>query len=156
MLLQAGERPVASDLVDGYERGTLYPGYLHLTNRRIVFEGRTYEGGVGWITKTIFDVQLYQIANVLAMTGQKGKRILRLEAANGWSYNFETPLAQNWAQTISQWKSVSLPPPPPPPAQGQSNVIVNVPQPTVYLHCKHCGKLNSGGTGRCSSCGAAL
>jgi hypothetical protein len=156
MLLQNGERPVSTDLVNGFERGMLLSGTLHLTDRRIVFEARTWEVGVGWITRTMFDVYLHHISNVIALPGQKGKAILRLEGSNGWSYNFETPQAQNWARVISQWKGASAPPPPPAHLGQPSHVTINVPQPTVYLHCKHCGKLNGGGASRCSSCGAAL
>lgn len=160
MLLQQGERFIASHTADGYFGGARFSGQLHLTNQRLVFEAAVWEPGVGWTTRTLADLHLGQISNLTVSSGQKAGMILRVEAGSRGAYNFTTPHAQNWMHAISRARSESVPPPPPPrdvpPPPPPPQLVVNVPQPQVFLHCRHCGTLNQGGKERCTSCGAAL
>lgn len=160
MLLQPGEKLIASHTADGFFGGAKFPGMLHLSNQRLVFEAGVWEAGVGWTTRTLADLPLWQVTNVTVSAGQKAGMVLRIETGRGTGYNFTTPHAQNWMHAISQARSQSAPPPPPPraapPPPPAPQVVVNLPQPQVYLHCRHCGSLNQSGKERCASCGAAL
>jgi len=176
MILQAGEKPVASEqipwatgpgafqhligalqLTNYSVAGQPLSGNLYLTDRRIVFEGMTREVGIGYMPKTMLDLSLAQITNVIATLGPNRQPLLRVEAGPGFAYTFATPNAQNWVAAILGWRSSLL-------SAGTSSqptttpVVVQVqqPQPTVYLHCKQCGTLSPAGSSRCSSCGAAL
>ncbi len=160
MILQSGEQMLGREAMDGIWQGVLQPGILHLTNRRLVFEGSVWEAGVGWVPKTIVDLALIRITNITTSADPKGIPVMRIEAGPGWAYSFKSPRVPHWADSIRNWSShaVSQIPPPPPPVAGppSGGVVVNVPQPQVFLHCRHCGTLNPAATLRCSSCGASL
>jgi hypothetical protein len=99
-----------------------------------------------------------------------GRPIFNVQTQRG-GHRYKTDDADRWYQEVSRAKS-SAPPPPPWGMHQGGPVVVNVhaaqaPQyappppppapPQVFLHCRHCGNLNSpGGTGRCQSCGAGL
>ena len=176
MILQPGERPIASEqiawatgpgalqqLVGALQitnyavAGQPLSGNLYLTDRRIVFEGMVHELGVGHVPKTMLDLSLSQITNAVAMVGPNRQPLFRVEAGPGFAYTFATPNAQNWVGAILGWRSSLLASGAPSPAKPVPIVVqVQQPQPTVYLHCKQCGTLSPAGSSRCSSCGAAL
>ncbi len=161
MILQGGERGIASEQVEAAVGDQLQSGYLYLTNARLVFEGLFLEPTVGWAPRTLLDLQLGQISNVVAMPGRRDRHTLRVEAGRGFVYTFVTPNAMNWVQSIVQAKrSASAAPAPAAPPSPGAPVVVNIQQsstaPAVFLHCRHCGTLAPAGAVHCTGCGAPL
>lgn len=161
MILQPGEKAIASEPVQAVVGAQFQTGYLYLTSSRLVFEGLFHEPSVGWVPRTLLDLYLGHITNVVAVPGRKNRHTLRVEAGREYAYTFVTPNAANWASSIlgarrgappvsASTQTAAAPPP----------VVVNVQQapsqPTVFLHCTHCGSLNAAGSTHCTSCGATL
>lgn len=161
MILQAGEQGIASEQLEVVLGDRTQSGYLYLTSSRLIFEGLFLEHPVGWLPRTLLDLHLGQITNALAMSGRRDRHTLRVEAGRGYVYTFVTPNAAGWVNSIIQAKAkVPTVPAASPPMAGHSPIVVNVQQapsqPSVYLHCKHCGSLNASGSVHCTSCGATL
>jgi hypothetical protein len=174
LILHPGERLIASEQMrwssgpwhSPHQMGPQGPtGMLYVTNSRIIFEAVQYEGpGIGYAPRTVMDLGLNQVTNVRAFPGAKGEGLLRVEAGPNYICTFGTQNALNWARAISETRStlVSTPPPPPPPTGGAPTtpLVVQVQQqpaqPSVFLHCRHCGSLSPAGSSRCASCGAGL
>jgi hypothetical protein len=161
MILQQGERPIASEFVQAVVGEQVQSGYLYLTNARLVFEGLFFESSVGWVPRTLLDLHVVQISNVVAIAGRSNRHTLRVEAGRGYVYTFVTPNAPSWASSLVQAKQ-SAPPMVAHVAHSAAPVpvVVNIrqepTQPTVFLHCKHCGSLAAAGSVHCTSCGASL
>jgi hypothetical protein len=161
MILQPGERAIASERVETVVGATGQAGHLYLTNVRIVFEGFFHESGVGWVPRTLLDLHLAHVSNVVAVPGRRNRNVLRVEAGRGYVYTFVTANAANWVGSILQAKQGAPQlPASPGPSTAPVPVVVNVQQtpsqPTVYLHCRHCGSLAAAGSVHCTSCGATL
>lgn len=168
MILQPGERPIASEqilwsvgpgLLHGLAEklqltnyglgGSRLSGILYLTNFRLVFEVIARDLTVGYIPKTVLDLTLSQITNAVAVRRADGQAVLSVEAGVQGAHTFATPNAENWVTAIVSSRNTLI--------ASKENQRGTVPfQPTVYLHCKHCGSLNPAGTTRCTSCGATL
>ncbi len=162
MILQTGERGIHYESLTAMNGQLAQPGTLYLTDRRLVFEGMMPDAAVGWAPRTLLDLHLTHITNVIAVPGPKGKHLLRVEATGGYVYNFITPTANLWADAVYRGRQLVVAPSSVgPPGHGAGTPVqVHIHQqattPTVYLHCRHCGTLNPAGTQRCTSCGAAL
>lgn len=161
MILQTGEQGIASEQVQALVGAQFQRGYLYLTSSRIVFEGLFQEGPVGWVPRTLLDLHLGQVTNVIAIPGKRNRHTLRIEAGRGFVYTFVTPNAPNWASSILQARPKAPSAVAPTHASsGPAPVVVNVQQassqPSVFLHCRHCGSLAPAGSVHCSSCGATL
>ncbi len=159
MILQAGEQGLASESVSALSGPSLQSGYLYLTSHRIVFEGLFFEPPVGWVPRTLLDLPLVQVSNVVAVPGRKDRHTLRVEAGRGYVYTFVTPNAHGWVRSILTARG-KAPAPSRTPEPSSAGIVVNVPvgspQPSVFLHCRHCGSLAPAGSVHCSSCGATL
>jgi hypothetical protein len=135
------------------------PGWLYVTNHRVVFE---VAGPTPW---TAYEQGIDGVSNVHtgAIPASKGvQELLTIEGARG-RYIFEVKGARAWANAIINANSNStLPPPPyiPPPPPGHvppGQVVINVPvqpPPKVMMHCRNCGSLYDATNGRCDKCGA--
>jgi hypothetical protein len=160
MILQAGERTIASEPVESLVGPALQNGYLYLTNVRLVFEGLFWEGQIGWIPRTLLELYVHQISNAIAAPGKGTRQTLRIEAGRGYVYTFTSLNAAYWVNSIVKAKAAAPAAPAAAATGGQVPVIVNVQQPpsqpTVFLHCKHCGSLSAAGSMHCTSCGATL
>jgi hypothetical protein len=171
MILHPGEQRIAGENVEANAAPPFQPGTLYLTNLRLVFEGLYQEqppGGLldnlfsgpppGLVPRTLLDLPLAYISNVVAVPGRGNRHVLRIESGQ-YPYTFVTPNAQNWAHSIIEARS-RAPRPITPTSPGHAPVVVNVQQtpsqPSVFLYCKHCGTLNAAGHVHCTSCGAAL
>jgi hypothetical protein len=172
MILHPGEQGIASEPVLGGGRPDWQSGTLYLTSQRLVFEGLVAEvsteptlGGLSYrqravmVPQTLLELQLTQITNLLAVPGHQGRHTLRVEAGRGYNYVFAMPNPQNWVGPVLSARTAALTAA----ASAQGNRTPQhfggapgPAQPMVYLHCTHCGSLNSAGIVRCSSCGAAL
>jgi len=161
MILQAGEQGIASEQVLAVMGPSPQSGYLYLTNTRLVFEGLFSEPSIGLVPRTLLDLHLVQVTNVVAVAGKRNRNTLRVEAGRGYVYTFVMPDAHTWANFIIRARSKAPSPVSAAPASSvPPPVIVNVQQassqPTVFLHCTHCGSLNAAGSVHCTSCGATL
>lgn len=160
-MLLPGERAIASEPVQAVLGANLQSGHLYLTNVRLVYEGFFHEPSVGWVPRTLLDLHLGHVTNVVAIPGKRNRSTLRIEAGRGYVYTFLTPSATNWVSSIVQARQGAPQMPLPASAMGaHAPVVVNVhpapAQPSVYLHCKHCGALATAGSVHCTSCGATL
>jgi hypothetical protein len=173
MLLQPDEKVVLTETLEASIGGATYPGTLYLTDRRLVFEGKVSSGLLSTaIPTTMVDVGLHSISNLMVHAPVVGRPLLQVESWQG-RFSFRTRSATQWRDQITTTRSAlgSVPrPPPPPPPRGfvppppppptNQPVVIHLHQdnanPSVYLHCRHCGTLNPSGSTRCTSCGAAL
>jgi len=161
MMLYPGEQAIASDRVEAIVGPQVRLGNLHLTNLRLVFEGFFQEPAVGWVPRTVLDLHLGYVTNVVAVPGAKERHTLRVEAGLGYVYTFVSPIAHKWMEAILRAKQQAPAAPSSAARPGAANpVVVNVQsapsQPSVFLHCKHCGSLTAAGSVHCTSCGATL
>jgi len=169
MILHPGEHGIASEPVEGVAGPSVSRGRLYLTNLRLVFEGMVPEQVPGggyellgpsttWVPRTLLDLPLVHITNIVGVPGSNNRHTLRVEAGP-YAYSFLTPRAHEWVQTIYLARE-KAPAPISPGAAMQAPVVVHVQQtpaqPSVFLHCKHCGSLCAAGSVHCISCGAAL
>ena len=172
VLLLPGERIVVRSGAAKISPSGRHAGYLTLTDRRLIFEGQVAKSALdsivgGGSMTTLMDLPLGYVYNVHFDKSILGRQILRVEAL-GDSHEFRELDANSWKNAIASAKAAAPPAPVPKAAVRASEstrpggpVIVHVqapvaPQPQVFLHCTHCGKLNTPGIGRCSSCGATL
>lgn len=154
MMLNPGERAIAQDpitqsWVPGYPLTD--PGFLHLTNHRLVFEAVPR----GSMPRTLVDLNLSQITNVTWGPGAKGTILLRVESGPTYSCTFSTLNARNCAEAIQKARADYLEAS----ARARSaeqHAPSSGSKPMVYLHCKHCGTLNDAGSAHCTGCGASL
>jgi len=155
MILESGEHWIASQNVESITRPWSEPGQLILTNLRLVFEGSFYQPGVGSVPRTLLDLRLGQILNVVAAPGQLNRNVLRVEAGGQFVYTFVMPNAPDWAHSIVQARAKA--PPVPSGYVGQGPVVVSVQAPAapkIMMHCRNCGALYDATKGRCDKCGA--
>ena len=143
MLLNSGESLIVGEYirssnVPGVSFGE--PGHLHVTNRRLVFDGAR---GI------IVNIDLGKITDLRAAVGPEGPALLvfsgRLVCV------LVTVNATNLVSAITSARAAALQPPPPAPGPPSETG-----KPLVFLHCRHCGTLSPAGVLRCASCGAAL
>jgi hypothetical protein len=167
MLLNPKEQLIFSEQVETGSGATRHEGTLYLTDSRILFEGKVSQGTFGGaVPVTLMNVSLSSVSNVMVSAPVIGRALLQIETNKG-AFSFRTKSAQIWSDQITGARSRAPPPPPPrltrpqtpQPSSGQPIVIhlrQDNAQPAVFLHCRYCGTLNQSGTGRCTSCGAAL
>lgn len=170
MLLQPGEQAVYSELVETGAGATRHEGTLYLTNSRILFEAKIGKGSAGAAPATLMNVHLSYVSNVIVASPMLGRALLQIETTKG-VFSFKTKAAQVWSDQIAGARARAPPPPPPKPprtvvsstsaAGGMPQPVVihlhqDSAQPSVFLHCTHCGTLSPSGTSRCTSCGASL
>lgn len=168
MLLQPNEQVSYSEQVETGAGATRHEGTLYLTNLRMLFEAKIGKGSSGASAATLMNVHLSYVTNVIVASPMLGRAILQVETTKG-VFSFKTKNAQIWSDQIAGARARAPPPPkpprtaaPPPPVPGASPqpVVIHLHQdavqPSIFLHCTHCGTLNPVGTSRCTSCGASL
>ena len=160
MIVQPGEQGIASEQVEAVFGPNLRRGSLHLTSLRLVFEGLFWEPPLGWVPRTLLDLPLAQVTNAVAIPGKRDRHTLRVEAGRGYVYTFVTPRAPDWVGAIVSAKQRAPRAAATTATHPSAPVVVNVQQspsqPSVFLHCRHCGSLAPAGSIHCTSCGATL
>ena len=146
MLLNPGETIISTDPIAWSNVPGVYssdPGYLHVTNHRLVFEPHrgAYSG------RMLVNLDLGQITDLHAGTGPDGHSVVIIHSGQ-WVCVLATDNAANVVKAVADARIIRLTPAP---TQAHESG-----KPLVYLHCKHCGSLNAAGSVHCTSCGATL
>jgi hypothetical protein len=171
MILYPGEVGVCSERMYAWAPPQQVPGTLYLTNLRLVFEvGSLYQPeygidqALGLAPQTVppmLNLEVRAISNVTAATAPTGWHTLRVEAGGGtYVYNFQTPRAQEWVNSIQQVRGRTPLSSGAPPIGGPAFAPPPAPAPPVpaaaSVWCTQCGKPNPPGAVHCTNCGAAL
>jgi hypothetical protein len=173
-MLYPGEVGVCSEPMYAWAPPQQIPGTLFLTNLRLVFETASpYHQAYGLdqalglapqAPPPMLNLEVRSITNVSAVPAPSGWHTLRVEASGGaYVYNFQTPRANEWLNSIHQVRGHSPLPSGAPPAgmpvapAAPSPAIATPATPTAgTVWCSRCGKPNPPGANHCMGCGVAL
>jgi hypothetical protein len=183
VMLYPGEVGICSEQMYAWVPPQQVAGTLYLTNSRLVFEAAGFGSGYGLDSMLglappsaapMLNLDVRQISNAAAVPGPSGWHLLRIEAAGGaYIYNFQTPRAQDWVNSIMGARggaplASASPPTAPAPVFAPARAPSSPPVPTAAVRppgsaatlgtvwCMRCGKANPPGGTTCVSCGSSL